>query len=460
MSIRKQWLIVLISTALVFVAVNTLLLTFFVNRNFQNYTRENYEMHIGQIKVLAENFLTEEGYTTRQIQAQLQAHLSDPITGIKLHDSEGILIAEVNTDFPDRQGMMGRSMMDFMMGIPLEEIEVFEIISGENPAGQLTIYARSSITNSMATRMFTIRIIGSTFLAFGIVLIIVILAGITISRQMSRDLIATLDQAVNIEIGNESKVNYSKVTEIKALQQNLEILNSKLKLKQKSRKNLMDELMHQARTPLTILKTHLEALNDGMIVMDSEKIKLCESQIENITAIMNNMGKIIDANREISVVRNEEFELKQTLRQIINGLKLSFQKKEIELTLVEKDNVILYTDKNKLSQSIYNILTNALKFTPPGGKVTVSYAMLEDFVEIIIEDTGSGISKEDQKYLFDAYYRGKNSLNIPGEGLGLFIAKDNLDKINGRISVESEIGKGSKFVICQGVYQGVRPLGR
>ncbi len=447
MSIRKQWLIALISTALVFVAVNTLLLTYLINRNFQNYTKENYEIHIGQIKDLSENFLTEEGYTTRQIEAQLQAHLSDPITGIKLHDSEGFLIAEVKTDFPDRQGMMGRSMMNFMMGVPLEEVEVLEIYSGDNQVGQLKISARSSITNSMATRMFTIRIIGSTFLAFGIVLIIVILAGIAISRQMSHDLIATLDQAVNIEIGSESKVNYSKVTEIKALQQNLEILNSKLKLKQKSRKNLMDELMHQARTPLTILKTHLEALNDGMIEMDPEKIKLCESQIENITAIMNSMGKIIDANREISVVNNEEFELKQTLRQIINGLKLSFQKKEIELSLETKADVILCTDKNKLSQSIYNILTNALKFTPPGGKVTVSYTVSEDLIKIIVEDTGNGISKEDQKNLFDAYFRGKNSAKISGEGLGLFIAKDNLDKINGSISVESEVGEGSKFIV-------------
>ena len=139
--------------------------------------------------------------------------------------------------------------------------------------------------------------------------------------------------------------------------------------------------------------------------------------------------------------------MKQKIRKIINGLKLSFQKKEIELSLSGKDDVILYSDKNKLSQSIYNILTNALKFTPPGGKVKVSYTVTKDLIKITVEDNGRGIAKEDQKNLFDAYFRGKNSANISGEGLGLFIAKDNLDKINGSISVESEVGKGSRFII-------------
>ena len=83
-----------------------------------------------------------------------------------------------------------------------------------------------------------------------------------------------------------------------------------------------------------------------------------------------------------------------------------------------------------------NILILALRNIEPGEELTIE-----------IEDTGSGIAEEDKRRLFDAYFRGKNSNNTIGEGIGLYVVKENLNKINGKINVESELGKGSKFII-------------
>ena len=159
------------------------------------------------------------------------------------------------------------------------------------------------------------------------------------------------------------------------------------------------------------------------------------------------MSYMIDAEKNIESVKIEEFEFNQLIKQIISGLKVQFEKKNINLLLLSSQKIYLETDKYKLSQSIYNILTNAYKFTEPQGKVSISYKKSGDKLFITIEDNGIGISSDDQKRVFDAYYRGHGTSSVSGEGIGLYVVKENLKKIEGIVSVDSEVGKGSQFSI-------------
>jgi len=227
----------------------------------------------------------------------------------------------------------------------------------------------------------------------------------------------------------------------------LESSRTRLKLKQKSRKALIDQLIHQTRTPLTILRTHLEGIEDGVIDMTPEEIKTCENQIENITFIITNMSGMIDAEKKIEELHIEDFEFSQIIKQIVNGLKVQFEKKKIALKITQYQKVMISTDKYKLSQVIYNILTNAYKFTEPNGTVHLYYQSTSENLILTIEDNGPGISEEDQDKIFDAYYKADINGNMVGEGIGLFVAKEILTSINGSITVESNLNKGSKFII-------------
>ena len=159
------------------------------------------------------------------------------------------------------------------------------------------------------------------------------------------------------------------------------------------------------------------------------------------------MSGMIDAEKDIDSTEFDQIELNQMLKQIIGGLKMQFDKKGIEIQLLSQHKLSLNTDRYKLSQAVYNLLTNAYKFTGSRGKVTVDYGEFQDGVRIIIEDTGAGISKDEQSQIFDAYYRGSNSDGHSGEGIGLYVSKQNIERIGGSIEVESEQGKGSRFVI-------------
>jgi len=447
MTVKRQWMVVLILSVALSVAVNSIVLSLLINRYFVDYSAENYNYHISQLEELSKKVLVEKGYTKMQINMQLESHLSDPINEIKLYDNKGNLLAEAVSDNHQMMGMMKNRMMNRMMGTTSGEIDSIDIIQNGNVIGKLNITRYSSIGNSLGTRRFVVSLIGSSLMSFGMVFILIFFIGRVISNKMSKDLRLTAEQAIDIDLGNTSHITQSNVKEIRTIQQSLETLQARLKLKQTSRKKLIEELVHQTRTPLTILRTHLEGFQDGIIQLTPDEIKTCEVQIDNITSIITNMSGMIDAEKDIDSIKVEQVELNTLLKQIVGGLKIQFEKKGIELQLLSNDKVLLITDRYKLSQVIYNILTNAYKFTDSSGNVSVEYKKIEDNIEISIEDSGIGISKEEQYKIFDAYYRGKNSVNSTGDGIGLYVARENMMKIHGQINVESEPSRGSKFII-------------
>ncbi len=463
MTIKRQWMILLTVSALLSIAVNTVILGSLINRYFVGYKAESYARNYDQAVEYSRAALVEGNYSKQQISNQFEAYLDDPIVRIKLYDAEGQLISEAGSESGFIYDIMKSSMMYGMMRSVSEALSVetdsVAITVGDKDNGNdndndngsilgtLNITRYSSVGNSLETVMFKAALVGNSLLSFGIGLIFIIVIGSIVSNKMGRDLKNTSLMALNMDLGNNADIRRSGIREIRIIQQSLEALQTRLKLKQTGRKKLIDELVHQIRTPLTILKTHLEGLEDGLITMSADEIKTCETQVDNISAIINNMNGVIDAVKETGIIKAEEFELNQLIRQIVGGFKAQFDKKKIELAFAGRQKVYLKTDKYKLSQSIYNILTNAYKFTGPGGKVTVEYETEGTDVAISIEDTGIGIGDEDKKHLFEAYYRGRNVGGLQGEGMGLYIANENIRQIGGRINIESTPGRGSRFTV-------------
>lgn len=442
MTIKKQWMLVLITCAILTVFINSIVLSSLINKYFVNYTKENYDKNLDQIIEYSTMVLNQDNYTKEQIVSQLEAYLDDPILGIKIYDINSNLLAEVSNKNNEGHGVMGK-----IMGAVSKETDSIDVYSSEVLVGKINITKSNIEINSSSTGMFKAALILYSLLSFGIVLIVIITVGIVTSKKMSKDLMNTASQALSIDLGNQINIKPSKVKEIRVIQQSLETLQARLKLKQTSRKELLDEMVHQTRTPLTILKTHLEGFQDGLINLSPEEIVTCEVQIENITEIILNMSNLLDAGKEVDILKIEEFDLNNMLKQIVGGLKVQFNKKKIDISILNHEKLFVKTDKYKLSQCIYNILTNAYKFTDSNGKVSVDYKKQDEEVLIEITDTGIGIEKENLEHIFDAYYRGNNANNTKGEGLGLYIVKENLEKISGKIEVNSLKGKGSKFTM-------------
>ena len=447
-SIRQQWLSVLIFIAVLSVAVNALVLSALINRYFLEYTTKNYEAHVEQITLYSQRSLQNLDMNKNQMAMDMETHLSDPITSIKLYDALGELLIEVSKDQRFGPDMMRDGMMANMMGGFFEEMDRIDLKDDTGAKiGQLNILRYSSLENSMATRMFRVALFTNSLISVGLVIIMSVVIGLIVSKKMSRDLKDTSVLAQKIDIGEDLEIQSSKVMEIRIIQERLEALRSKLKLKQRSRKNLTDALLHQTRTPLTILKSHFEGYEDGLIHFTEDEIKTCENQIEDLTVIIENMSGMIDADQDMDEVRVEEFDVHAMLTRIVKGLSVQFERKGITLMLNSHEKIKIKSDPYKLSQAIYNILTNAYKYTNGNGRVVVNYQEKDGRVSISVKDDGIGIEKEEIGQIFNAYYRGGNANKTQGEGIGLHVVKENLKSIQGTVDVTSMLNVGTEFTI-------------
>lgn len=446
MTIRKQWMLALVVSAALSVIVNSLVLNIRINRYFVDYSAENYNTHVLQVVQFSTDALSADEYTTQQLEMQLTSHLSDPITRIRLYRADGELLSDVSVS-RTMMGMMRSGTAARMMGSSAEEIDSIDIQKDGVLLGKLMITRYSSIGSSIATRQFAFSLITNSLLSFGIVFALTLILGYFLSKRMSKDLIQTAEQAVTIDLGQEIRYPKSRVLEISTIQDSLETLQARLKLKQTSRKKRIDELVHQTRTPLTILRTHLEGFQDGIIRFTPEEVKTCETQIDNLSSIITNMSGLIDAEKDVGELHMTNVDLSVLVRQIVAGLKAQFDQKSVELAALNHNKITVHTDPYLLSQAVYNLLTNAYKFTPSGGRVTIAYEVIDRALVISVRDTGVGIPAEEQARVFEAYYRGKNAVHTSGEGIGLYLVKENLQQIGGKIELESAAGKGSTFRI-------------
>lgn len=447
MSVTRQWMLILILTAAISVAVHSFVLSSLINRYYTTYSSESYKEHVSQLADFSEKVITETSYSQRQLEMHFETHLTDSINRIRLYDAAGHQLADVQTDTYLPSGFMNRDMMRNMMGNLTEETEAIDIIYNGEIVGQLLISKISSFGSNMASRMFTVSLIGNSLISFVVVFVLIIVVGAYVSRKMSHDLKMTAKQATEIGLGNQQVAVTSRVLEIRSIQQSLEELQTRIRIKQKSRKKLVDELIHQTRTPLAILRTHLEGLADGVLQLTPEEIKTCEAQIENLDHMITNISSMIETERDADKIHIERIELRQLLKQIADSLKIQFAGKNIKLIMPERERFEVRTDRYKLSQAIYNLLTNAYKFTDSGGSVTIDFTHDDHSLIISVQDTGAGIMDIDKDRIFNPYFRGSNSGKSSGEGIGLYIAKENLQKIGGQISFESTSGTGSTFTI-------------
>lgn len=445
MTVRKLWLLILVSVSVISILINTLVLTRLTDKYFSEYLLESYEMHVQQVIEYTKKILLEESVSFSQMAIELESHLIDPIIRIKYIDAENQVKVDV---FYEEYMRLNRPMMMRNRNYNQNETkDVYTISYNNQLLGILEFTKYNSPDNAFVANVFKSRLLTNSVFSISIAFLLVLFFGFFISKKMSNELTKTSELALAIENSSDKRVETSFINEINQIRQSIGLLDSRLKLKQKGRKMLIDQLIHETRTPLTILKSYLEAIEDELIVVNQEELLVMNHQIENLTAIISNIGNMIDSDSNINENKVEQFELNILIRQIVNGLKVQFDKKNIKLNLSLEGKILLYTDKYKLSQVIYNVLTNAWKYTLEFGHVEIQSQLNLDNVKILIKDSGIGIAEKDLNFIFDAYYRNQDVVDLEGEGLGLYIAKENLKKINGDIYAISEKGNGSVFEI-------------
>ncbi len=228
---------------------------------------------------------------------------------------------------------------------------------------------------------------------------------------------------------------------------------STLNAVEESRVQMIGDIAHELRTPLTVIKGSMEGLIDG--VLEPEKINF-----EMIFRQAERLDRLVDDLQELNNIETGEIDLhavplniREVLQKITNTYQHEFSRNGINLILMDSaKQVRVSADEDRLDQIVINLINNALRYTPAGGRVTISVDELNEMVQVTVSDTGIGLLEKDLERIFERFYRvdGSRSREDGGSGIGLTIVKKLVEAHGGQIWAESEgLNKGTvvKFTL-------------
>jgi signal transduction histidine kinase len=298
---------------------------------------------------------------------------------------------------------------------------------------------------------FLRRLNGSVFLSGFATLFLALLLGILLSRSISRPIQELTKATHNMANGNLSQqVPVRSRDEIGELAQSFNKMSTDLARSFNLRKQMTADIAHELRTPLSLILGHAEGVKDGVLEPSRENFEIIREEAERLEQLVNDLRTLSLADAGELSVDFQPVDVNSLMSDIHSHYLTLFNQKRITLDF-QPAPVILQAnlDPNRFAQVLKNILDNALRYTPENGQVRLSVNKTHHNIQIVIQDSGDGVSPDEAAHLFDRFYRVDSSRTRDdgGSGLGLAIAKSIVEMHKGRIWAESEKGKGLKVVI-------------
>lgn len=284
----------------------------------------------------------------------------------------------------------------------------------------------------------------------GFALIISIVIGWLMAKRISRPITKAIRITHQISEGNYDIrfTKQPKLNELKDLAVSIHLLEDTLKNQENLRKQLTADVSHELRTPLATVSTHLEAMMEGIWEPSKERLQSCYEEIQRISKLVLELENLAKVESQIIKLNKSNVNMFTLVTTICSGFEIEAKNKNIEL-MIEGIVSIALVDEDKIKQVVYNLISNAIKYTMEGGHIKVTVKDLENYTEVVVKDDGIGISKEEVPYIFERFYRADKSRNrkTGGAGIGLAIVKSIVLAHGGSISVDSQLNQGSEFVV-------------
>ncbi|WP_270474592.1 sensor histidine kinase [Clostridium cochlearium] len=445
-SIRKKILISILICSIFGLGVSFILINLNVNNSFNDYMEDMQNKRDKRIIEYFSQVYKRDGSWTEESGEELihEAYMNNYC--LSLMNTDKKIIWMMSPDTIRQKGHMMDMMQNKNKGIYTSK--TYEIKVEEKIVGYVAIGQYSSILLSKEDEKFINSLNNSVLISILFTIIITVIISLYISKQISNPIKKVSDISValskgNYDIGIESKSN---ILEIKKLEDSISELKEKLQKQDSLRKRLVSDISHEIRTPLNILQNNLEAMIDGIFPLDEENLVGLNEEVIRFGKLLDNLNILKEIEGEDINLSMHKVSLKNILEGVIKDFSIILKEKHIQLEKhIDKDkNYYINGDENALKQVLINIISNSVKFIKSNGIIKVILKENKNNIEIIIEDNGEGIKREDLPFIFERLYRGDKSRHeIDGSGIGLTIVKRILNIHSAYIDIESELGKGT-----------------
>jgi two-component system sensor histidine kinase BaeS len=326
-----------------------------------------------------------------------------------------------------------------------ENINLYSIYYEDKEVGYIGIIPRQILSDT-----HQLRFINEQKFALGIVGIVIILlaAGISfpISRRITRPLKEMAGAAKKMAEGNyKTRVNLQTNDELNKLSDAFNSLSYTLEKNEKARQQWIADISHELRTPISILRGEIEAIQDEIRKPDKESISSLYGEAIRLGRLVDDLYQLSMSDLGTLTYKKEDFDLLRQLKNIVSLHKSEFDLKNIKVTtrFPEEKEIMIFADKERIHQLFSNIIDNSIKYTDANGELAITVSLSDKILTIDFQDSAPGVPENDLDKLFERLYRVENSRNreTGGAGLGLAICKNIVEAHEGTISAhQSPLG--------------------
>lgn len=282
-----------------------------------------------------------------------------------------------------------------------------------------------------------------------IVIIVAIIVSIYLSKMLNKPIINITKEAKKLAKGSKVNIEKSDIYEIDELANVLNYASNEINKTDELRRDLLANVSHDLKTPLTMIKAYAEMIRDINKDEESRKenLNIIISETDRLNILVNDILNLSKLESNVEKLEKSEFDLVDLINNIIKKYKIIKETENYNFKLKLPKKAIVYGDINKISQVIYNLVNNAINYTGDDLTVTIEVKEKKKTYLVSIIDTGNGISDMDLNIIWDKYYKNEKNhkRNKIGTGVGLSIVKNILEKHKFIYGVKSELNKGTIF---------------
>ena len=456
-TIKWQLLLSFVSLSFILVGAFSWITLNLLESHFADYVRERQESELEEYSTDLENLYQQNGTWEENSQAiqRVGRNALQQSVIVRIFDEDGQLLwspsASEEEDAKNKvqdhllhmEQMVGGMESDYVQSrSPLydgtEEIGIMEIQS----VGPYAYTEHDALfISDMESKL--------VFVAF-ISLLIPLFFALVVSKKLSSPIVTINDFTREIARGRYSSLSLEEtgIREIDDLLVSVNDLSLQLQYQQKIRNRLSSDIAHEIRTPLTTLKGNIEAMIDGVWEISEERLYRCYEEISRITRLIGEIDRINELESQESQLQKTTFDLTELAQQIVDNFQPMLVENKLNCS-VSGDRVFISADRDKIHQVLTNLLANAIKFTPSGGRIDLYVSQSKGTTSFRIIDNGQGIPPDEVGQIFERFYMAEPSRNskLGGQGIGLSIVKGIVNAHQGTISVDSIYGKGTTFTI-------------
>ena len=456
-TIKWQLLLSFVSLSFILVGAFSWITLNLLESHFADYVRERQESELEEYSTDLENLYQQNGTWEENSQAiqRVGRNALQQSVIVRIFDEDGQLLwspsASEEEDAKNKVQDHLLHMEQMVGGMESDYVQSRSpLYDGTEEIGMMEIQSVGPYAYTEHDALFISDMESKLVLVAFFSLLIPLFFALLVAKKLSSPIVTINDFTKEIAKGRYSSLSLGEtgIREIDDLLVSVNDLSLQLQHQQKIRNRLSSDIAHEIRTPLTTLKGNIEAMIDGVWEISEERLYRCYEEVSRITRLIGEIDRINELESQESQLQKNTFDLTELAQQIVDNFQPMLVENKLNCS-VSGDRVFISADRDKIHQVLTNLLANAIKFTPSGGRIDLYVSQSKGTTSFRIIDNGQGIPPEEVGQIFERFYMAEPSRNskLGGQGIGLSIVKGIVNAHQGTISVDSIYGKGTTFTI-------------